>query len=78
MSKPEYRYEDLTRETLSKAIRETLSKAIEELRVDVTLSNENFNDLPPIAEAHFLICMSLLQQAENTARLLNYYYMRQM
>ena len=65
--KPEFRYEDLTRETLS--------KAIEKLRFDVTFSNNNFNSLPPMAEADFLICMSLLQQAENVALQLNYHYM---
>jgi MarR-like DNA-binding transcriptional regulator SgrR of sgrS sRNA len=58
--------------------RTSLSEAIEELRVDVTLANENFNGLPPIAESHFLICMSLLQQAENHARLVNYSFMRKM
>ena len=63
-----FKYENLTRESLI--------IEIETMRVDVTLANDNFDDLPPMAEAEFLICMSLLQQAENHARLLNYHYMR--
>ena len=59
--------------------RETLSKALNNFRADVLMtSSDNFDDLPPMAEAHFLKVVALLEQAKAEALLLNYCYMQKM
>ena len=59
--------------------RETLPKALDDFKADVLFTSEdNFNDLSPMAEAHFCKIVALLEETKAEANLLNYCYMQKM